>query len=188
MRTRIFTKILLPLMAILIAVIPLRYGYISFYRAAYPIHYSGLVHDLSVKNGLPPALVFAVIRTESGFNPDARSSVEARGLMQITKDTFEWARFRENETEDLAFEALFDSEVNIRYGTAILRLLIEEFDSVENALCAYHAGWGNVKKWLGNPDLSADGERIDRIPFQDTAYYVDRVLQTKRMYEKLYDL
>jgi len=140
----------------------------------------------SAENNLPPALVYAVIRTESGFDSDARSHVEARGLMQITKDTYEWAQFRVKEENALGFDALFDSEINIRYGTIILRLLLEEFDTVENALCAYHTGWGNMKKWLADPELSGDGVHLDRIPSKVTAYYVARVLETQEMYERLY--
>jgi len=161
-------------------------AFLRYYRAAYPDHFRETVLKNSAENNLPPALVYAVIRTESGFDSDARSHVEARGLMQITKDTYEWAQFRVKEENALGFDALFDSEINIRYGTIILRLLLEEFDTVENALCAYHTGWGNMKKWLADPELSGDGVHLDRIPSKVTAYYVARVLETQEMYERLY--
>ena len=164
----------------------LRYAGLRFYHAAYPVHYTQDVLLQSEAHDVPPELVFAVIRTESGFNPDAHSSAQARGLMQITKDTFEWAQFRIQETEPLHFDDLFRSDLNIRYGTAILRLLLEEFGTEENALCAYHAGWGNAKKWLADPKTSSDGVHIDTIPFGDTRRYVEKVMETKRIYSKLY--
>lgn len=163
-----------------------RMAFVHYYRAAYPVLYSEQVLEQSSRNALPPSLVYAVIRTESGFNPSARSSVDARGLMQITPTTFEWAQFRMHEEKTLDEDSLFDAAVNIQYGAVILRLLLDEFESVETALCAYHAGWGNVKKWLADPELSPDGKAVARIPFRDTAYYVNRVLSTQQTYERLY--
>lgn len=175
------------LLVIVVACVLVRTAALRFYRAAYPVQYREIVVVESARNGLPEALVFAVIRTESGFNPAAQSSVEARGLMQITKDTFEWAQFRVREEELLNVHDLFDSELNIRYGAAILRLLLEEFGSERNALCAYHAGWGNAKAWLADPACSPDGKTIVNIPFGDTGRYVEKVMETKKTYETLYD-
>lgn len=157
-----------------------------FYRAAYPIGYSDLVQLESEKKALPPSLVFAVIRTESGFDPSAQSSAKARGLMQITRDTFDWAQLRTGEKHSLHFDDLFESELNIRYGTAILRLLLDEFGTVENALCAYHAGWGAAKEWLASAEYAPDGRNIQNIPYGDTSRYVKKVVETKKIYETLY--
>lgn len=163
-------------------------SYRYFYRAAYPVEYASIVAEQSRANGLDEALVYAVIRTESGFNPQAQSSVNARGLMQITEDTFRWTQYRLGGQETLEFDDLYDSEQNIRYGCALLRLLMEKFGTVENALCAYHAGWGSAKQWLNDPAYSSDGVNIDHIPFADTAYYVEKVMQTKETYRTLYSL
>lgn len=181
-------KILFALLVMLLLTACVRLAFLRFYRSAYPTHYREFVSGYSEKNNLPPSLVYAVIRTESGFDPSARSHVDAYGLMQITEDTFHWAQFRENEQERLSVDLLYDSDVNIRYGTAILRIYMEEFGSAENALCAYHAGRGKLQEWLRNPDLSEDGVNISRIPSRVTAYYVERVLETKDIYDRLYDL
>jgi len=175
------------LLVIVVVTIGARWAFLRFYRAAYPIRYSELVVEESKRNALPPSLVYAVIRTESGFNPDAVSSVEARGLMQITGETLAWALYRENDPP-LEEEALHDTAVNIRYGAVILRLHLGEFGSVENALCAYHAGRSNLLKWLNSSESSLDGSTLYRIPFADTAYYVNRVLDTQRIYQRLYHL
>ena len=181
---RSLLNIVAALLVIVVVTACVRWSFLYFYRAAYPVRYSSEVLENSAANGIEPALVFAVIRTESGFRPEVQSSVQATGLMQITPGTFLWAQMWEGE--ELEFEQLYDAAVNIRYGTVILRLLFEEFGTEELALCAYHAGWGSVKRWLDDPELSADGEILERIPFPDTAYYVDRVLKTRDTYKRLY--
>lgn len=173
-------------LAILAAGVLVYHGCLRFYRAAYPIGYRETVERECGRNGLPPALVYAVIRTESGFNPLAQSGVPARGLMQITRETFEWAQLRLGEEGERHFDDLFDGGENIRYGAAILRLLLDEFGTESNALCAYHAGWGVTQKWLRNPEYAPDGENIERIPYGDTSRYVKKVLETKKAYETLY--
>ncbi|MCL2057340.1 MAG: lytic transglycosylase domain-containing protein [Oscillospiraceae bacterium] len=154
---------------------------------AYPIRYEETVTREAARNNLPVSLVYAVIRTESGFRPDARSRVGARGLMQIMEETYEWVAFRLREKGG-DFSSMYDIEENIRYGTALLRLLLDEFGTDENALCAYHAGWGSVKSWLANTALSPDGENVQNIPFGDTARYVKKVLDTQEIYQRLYQI
>lgn len=179
---------LLPPLGILTAVALVVLSMSGFYRSAYPVRFRDAVLTESARNDIPPSLIFAVIRTESGFDPQAQSSIPARGLMQITQDTFEWAQFRLDETTSLHFDDLFETALNIRYGSAILRLLLDEFGAVETALCAYHAGWGVTKQWLRNPDYSADGIHIRSIPYEDTRRYVDKVLSTQKTYKTLYTM
>ena len=87
---------------------------------------------------------------------------------------------------DVAYDRLFEPEANIQCGAFILRLLIDEFGTVDNALAAYHAGWGNVKKWLADEEHSSDGVNLSSIPFGDTARYVKKVNETSRIYRELY--
>lgn len=182
-----FLDLILLALVILIAYFSVRAAWTHYYKTAFPLGYTDIVLEQSRETGVPASLLFAVIRTESGFKPEAQSSVSARGLMQITEETFEWARYRLSDDKDLSFDDLFTSEVNIRYGAEILRLLLDEFGTENNALCAYHAGWGNAQRWLKNPDYS-EGGHIGNIPFGDTRRYVAKVLETKRIYEKLYGL
>lgn len=159
----------------------------SFYeKSAYPVKYEHLVQSYSAEQNLDEDLVYAVIRTESSFRPLAESSVGARGLMQITEETFDFIHYRLGGTEQTVFADLFDPETNIRFGTFLLRILIDEFGSVSNALCAYHAGWGNAKKWLANEQYAPDGKEITNIPFGDTGRYVKKVLKTWEKYQTLY--
>lgn len=173
------------LFIMMLCAIILGLAYKNYYRSAYPVKYNTAVKAGSQEYGLPESLIYAVIHTESGFRPNVKSSAGAVGLMQITKDTFMWTQYRLGE-EPLNFDELLNGETSIRYGSALLRLLIDEFGSLENALCAYHAGWGSAKEWLANPEHSPDGIKIEHIPFGDTKKYVKKVLKTKAVYERLY--
>ena len=97
-------------------------GFGQFYRAAYPLGYQEAVEREAAQNGLEPALVYAVIRSESSFSSTARSSVDARGLMQLTPDTFQWVRYRLGEEGAAGSDLLYDPDANIRYGCANLGL------------------------------------------------------------------
>ncbi len=152
----------------------------------YPLRYEAWIDQYSEENGLSPAFVYGVIHTESRFRPDAVSKIGARGLMQITEETFEWTKWRMGDTETV-YDDLFDPQTNIRYGTRLLALLLDEFGGEEEALAAYHAGWGSVKRWLASSEHSADGVVLDNIPFSDTAWYVPKVLKTAGIYHRLYD-
>lgn len=161
-------------------------GLRQFYRAAYPLGYREAVERLAAERELDPALVYAVIRTESGFSPTARSSVDARGLMQLTPDTFQWVRYRLGEQGTAAEDILYDPEENIYYGCADLSLLLGEFDREDTALAAYHAGRGSVNGWLTDSRYSQDGSSLTAIPYPDTNIYVKKVLSTRDLYHRLY--
>ncbi|MBO4382482.1 MAG: lytic transglycosylase domain-containing protein, partial [Clostridia bacterium] len=140
----------------------------------------------SAELGVPETLIYAVIQVESKFDPDARSDVGARGLMQITEETFEWLRTKEDFGDtSLTFESLDRPDVSVNYGTYFLRLLLEEFDGdVPTALSAYHAGRGSVHSWLEQAKYSQDGRTLDTIPKDDTAFYVQKVQRAMGVYEK----
>ena len=124
--------------------------------------YSDYVHHAAKKYRVDPALVFAVIRAESGFNPNAKSPAGAQGLMQLMPQT----------AKDLGVKRPFDPEDNINGGTLYLRLLSKEFENRNLVLAAYNSGPGNVKKY---------GERIP--PFAETKKYVTRVNKYYRYYK-----
>lgn len=156
----------------------------------YPRSYSEYVEKAAEKYDLDDELIYAVIRTESNFNPDAESGADAHGLMQITSDTFEHYMNVREQSDMYSFEDIYDPAVNIDYGCYILRDLIEEFGNEECALAAYNAGPGNVNMWLEDPNISKDGKTliVDNIPdsFEETRSYVKKVEETKSVYKKLY--
>lgn len=157
-------------------------------NASYPRSYSDYVNASAIKYDLNPALIYAVIRTESGFNASAGSDAGACGLMQITSDTFEHYMRLRDEEDKYTYEDIFDPEVNIDYGCNILRHHLDTFGDEECAVAAYNAGPGSVETWLSDPDISPDGKTLitENIPYDETRNYVKRVEDAKSMYIKLY--
>ena len=158
-----------------------RYGM----ETLYPLEFSRYVEKYADENGLESDFVYAIIRAESGFNPDAVSSMGAKGLMQLMPDTFTWLQTKTKET--LEEDALFDPETNVRYGTLLLSILKERYREDAEILCGYHAGMSITRQWLENPEYSKDGVTLDHIPYGDTRLYVSRVKNYKAMYNRLYD-
>lgn len=158
----------------------------AYYQYEYPVKYEEYVADASAELDVPETLIFAVIKTESGFDPEARSEVGARGLMQITEETFDWLRTKEDfGAKDVTFADLDQPDIAIAYGTYFLHLLLDEFGGDETtALSAYHAGRGSVHSWLEQAKYSQNGQTLDTIPKEDTAYYVQKVEKAKAVYEK----
>jgi soluble lytic murein transglycosylase-like protein len=115
--------------------------------------YHRMVEHASNLHGVPSGLIHAVIRKESGYNPRARSHRNALGLMQVTPAT---GRFMGVESS----QTLYDPQTNINAGTAYLKYLMLNHDTVEEVLAAYNAGPGNVRKYNGVP------------PFSETRRYV----------------
>jgi soluble lytic murein transglycosylase len=144
-----------------------------------PLRHEDIIRQQSREKGVDAALIAAVIYAESKFN-DAESSAGARGLMQITPDA---AKFIEKQSGATTFnlDDLSDPEINIRYGTFLLRELLERYDGDETAaLAAYNAGPGNADKWGGS------GLSVEDIPFPETRAYVEEVLGKQREYRREY--
>lgn len=162
------------------------FGYNKYIESTYPIKYQSYVEKYAAENHLNKYFVYAVIRTESGFDPSAESNVGARGLMQIMEDTFDWIKFKSDDDEAVYYD-MYDAETNIKYGCRLLGYLMEEFGSIEVAAAAYHAGRGNVNEWLADKRYSLDGVHLDKIPISDTAHYVNKITKAMDKYVRLYD-
>lgn len=156
-------------------------------KFVYPEKYRQYVEKYAAENDLDKYFVYAVIKTESNFDPEAVSEAGAVGLMQIMEDAFDWVKFRMGEdSSDEEYSDLYDPETNIKYGTYLLRLLYEEYDSKETAAAAYHTGRGNVNSWLGDENYSSDGKTLENIPSSVTGHYVHKVMTAYEGYTNLY--
>lgn len=172
--------------ALLLLAIGGYFGYEKYIEIAYPIKYQSWVEKYAAENHLNKYFVYAVIKTESGFDPKAESGVGARGLMQIMEDTFDWIKYKTDDNSAV-YNDMYDAETNIKYGCRLLGYLMDEFGSVEVTAAAYHAGRGNVNEWLADKRYSPDGVHLESIPIPDTAHYVDKITKAMNKYIKLYD-
>lgn len=160
------------------------FGCVSILKTLYPRHYIEIVENEGQKNNLSTEFILAVIKCESGFDPNAVSYLDAKGLMQIMPDTFEWLQWRMDET--LPQESLFEPETAIRYGCYLYGYLIEKFGDEATAVAAYHAGDACVEEWLSDERYSDDGITLKDIPYDTTKDYVEKVMKVKDIYTRLY--
>ncbi len=150
----------------------------------YPVTYAPLVKKYAAENGFSPALIFAVIHTESGFREKAVSKKGAVGLMQILPATAAFMASRNGY--DYLEVYLTDAEYNIRIGCRYLSYLRARFAHENTVLAAYNAGEGTVSAWLKNPKYSDDGKILTEIPYRETKKYLTKVQNAKNKYEKHY--
>ena len=151
-------------------------------KKLYPLGFKDAVIETASEYGLEPALVFAVIKTESGFDENAVSAKGAKGLMQITDETGAYiaAKLR------IVTYDLFEPRTNIRFGCYYLRYLLDGFTDVKTAVAAYNAGEGNVRNCLADKKYSDDGVTLKDIPFKETERYTEKICESFGKYKKLY--
>lgn len=163
------------------------FGYCVVLPRVLPLKYQDMVEKYAAQYQLEESLVYGVIFCESRFEPEAVSSADAVGLMQVTKETGWWAA--EQMGLDPSAIDLTDPDTNIRIGCWYLHWLNEKFDGVqETALAGYNAGHGNVARWLSDEEMSRDGITLDEIPYGETKSYVKRVELAEKIYCFLYRL
>lgn len=157
----------------------------KFEKMSYPNDYSQYVEKAAYDYNLEPSLIYAVIRTESGFNPDAESDAGACGIMQMMPSSFEWLQQQRGEENSYTTEDLFNPEICIDYGSYLLSYFLDYYENERCAVAAYNAGFV-VSDWLADSNCSSDGETLFYIPYEETRNYVDRVESSKEMYINLY--
>lgn len=152
---------------------------------SYPRDYSRYVERAAEEYELEPSLIYAVIRTESGFNPDAESGAGACGIMQVMPSSFEWLQQIRDCEGRYTEEDLFNPEICIDYGSYLLRYFLDFYGTETSAVAAYNAGFV-VSDWLADPNYSTDGVTLSDIPYPETKEYVNRVTDAKAKYIELY--
>ena len=114
-------KAILPILLIVLFAFGAVFGIRVYEKHSYPREYEEYVTKYCAEYSVPEPLVYAVIRTESSFNPEARSGVGAMGLMQLMPDTYDWLGrlMGEEAPEDM----IYDPEQNLKFGIYYLRHL-----------------------------------------------------------------
>ena len=165
------------------------------------------VKQYSQKYNIDPALVLAIIHTESYFNPKARSHIPAYGLMQLVprsggRDAYRHAFGKDKKPSS---SLLYEPTKNIQLGTAYLDLLAKrEFKKVDNKtskmyliVAAYNTGGGNVSRAItGNTNIYKAFDKINsmspeslyqrlkqKLPHKETRDYIQKVRERKKIYE-----
>ena len=166
--------------------------------------YRAVVLRYAEQYKMSPSLVFAIIRTESNFNPYAVSSVPAYGLMQLVPTSGGREAYRRAKGEDVAptRDYLFDPQNNVELGTAYLNVLMfNQLEEVSNdisreycVIAAYNTGSGNVLRTFSKNRTTAvqqinglqPGVLYDKLrsnlPYQETRNYLEKVTTYRKSY------
>lgn len=154
-------------------------------QVIFPLDHWPLIKRYAAAHKLDPFLVAALVAQESTFDPQARSSANAIGLMQVLPSTGrQWAR--KLGIRGFSARSLTNPAVNVRIGAAYFADLVKRLGAVHLALASYNAGAHRVTRWMSErPGLPRE-EFIDDIPFPETQNYVKRILGTAEDYRRLY--
>lgn len=128
-----------------------------------------IVEQAASEHGVDPTLINAMIWVESRFDPQAKSSAGARGLMQLMPSTAAYLAKRMGERSARAYDPKF----NVRAGSLYLAEMIKKFGDEQQAVAAYHAGPGNVKRWVEAGETFPDYSQT----------YVAKVMEARARFE-----
>ena len=169
--------------------------------------YKDLVQEFSNRFSIEQPLIYAIMEQESAFNPQARSHMNAIGLMQIVPrtagiDAYTYV-YKQNKIPEISY--LFNPRNNIELGTAYLRILANQFSKIDDESCrqlcmiaSYNTGAGNVSRsFIGTTQLykalpqingmdydNLYNHMVKKLPEAETRDYVKKVSQKRRKYLK----
>lgn len=154
------------------------------WRLVYPVHYYDEIKKYADINGNNSPLMLALVREESYFNPEASSSVGARGLMQLMPATADEVAARKGiESYDL-----FDVNSNIRMGNAYYSYIKSMLSGMDiSAVASYNGGIGAVAKWKQSLNYTDTDSFVEKIPYSETQNYVKKVFRSYWNYIRIYN-
>lgn len=156
----------------------------SDYLVHYPRPFREFVETAADEFGLNRAVLYALMRQESYFNPSAVSRSGAVGLTQIMPGT----AGEISKRIGLKDPALTDPAINLRMGAFYIAGQLSRCDNLAEAFCAYNAGYGNLTAWKKvYPDIRPE-LFIEAVPFTETRNYVKKVFAAAVFYVLLYDM
>ncbi len=163
------------------------------FMLAYPQPYLESASAWAGKREIPTALVYAIMREESGFNPRIESWANAYGLMQLilptAKDMAVADGLKRPAPSKLRGRDLLDPETNIQLGTRFLASLHQTYSKhLAITISGYNGGFGNVDRWLKERGAQPLDLWIEDMPFGQTRNYTKRVLTSLWIYHWLYEL
>ncbi len=155
------------------------------WRLVYPQNYYKQVKNFSNIYKNNDALMMAIIREESSFNPQAQSSVGAIGLMQLMPSTAH--DIGSKHGFEFNTSSLVNPELNIKLGNlyySTIRGMLENKDV--SAVAAYNGGIGAVSNWKSNLKYNDTDEFVEQIPYDETKNYVKKIFKSYWNYTRIY--
>lgn len=161
----------------------------ALYELAFPRPYHDQVAAWASKRQIPEALIYAIMREESGFNPRIESWAHAFGLMQLILPTAQQMARADGmkKPDKLDGADLFQPDTNIRLGSLFLSKLSQGYQNHPAVtISGYNGGFGNVDRWLRERGGEALDLWVENMPFGQTRHYTKRVLMSLWIYQWLY--
>ena len=151
----------------------------------YKLEYTEYVKKYANEYNVDEYLIYAIIKAESNFEPNAESHRGAKGLMQLMYSTAEDISKRIGI--ELNEDNILEPDININLGTKYIFMLIQKYNNINLALAAYNAGSGNVDGWIEKGTLKSDRSDIENVPFTETNNYVRKILRDYEIYKNIYE-
>ncbi|QDK46187.1 lytic murein transglycosylase [Bdellovibrio sp. ZAP7] len=151
----------------------------------FPQPYREIVAGASQKSGIPQEFIYAIIRQESAFNPEARSPVDAFGLMQllpsVSKNLAATYKLEYKEALDL-----YKPEINIPLGAFELKTLMKKYNNQYIlAVSGYNANDSAIRGWLKTRYRDDSVEFIEEVPYEETRAYIKLTMRNYVFYDRL---
>ncbi len=155
-------------------------------RLSHPRDYKQAIERYATEYGVPEAVIYAMIKVESGFDSTVQGKGGEIGLMQLTPQRYVQLATEARDPEMNA-AALYDPDTNIRYGTMYLSKLYQKYGMWSTAYAAWYAGQDAVDAWLTNPNyVDPDFGTLQTVPDKKIAKAVSKAARAQAIYEKLY--
>lgn len=152
----------------------------------FPKKHLDIIQKYASQYNIESYVVASVINVESGYDENALSNANARGLMQLLPSTAE--EIANKLKIDFQEDDLFDVDINIHFGCYYLSYLLDIFDNnLINALCAYNWGLNNVREWINDGNID-ESNTITNIPVKETRDYIQKFKVNKYIYKNIYRL
>lgn len=156
------------------------------FRLIFPLLHRDQLTTEAARWKVEPALVAALIRQESNFEPSAQSSAGARGLMQVMPSVGKTIATRAGVT-DWDPDRLYEPDLNISYGVSHLAEVLGRYADLTRVLAAYNAGGGRVAQWARLPGADDPDVFLEWISIPETRNYVRVVRRNRELYRFLYE-
>ena len=156
----------------------------EYWQALYPFPYEDIILRWSKQRQLNPLLVTSLIRQESRFEPEIKSSAGALGLMQVMPPTAKTSA----KNIGLSSYSITNPEDNVNIGTYYLDFTHKKYGNNSMlAVASYNAGPNAVAKWVNRYGLSDADEFVEKIPYRETKGYVESVFENYWNYMLVYN-
>ena len=157
-------------------------------KHTYPINtdFQADVSANAAEFGVPEAILWGFIHTQSGFSSNKVSNDGSIGLSQLTPDEFHMIQTQILKESEQSADMLYSPKVNLRCGAAYLSFLYHRYGVWETVFAAYEAGTDTVDAWLADPALTNEHGTLKTIPDASVASLAKKTVDACDAYRRLY--